>query len=183
MLKELFMIFSNLSILQNILFIIACLSVLILLIYFVLSFLNYKNKNREITDDIDSSAEVYESFWGFLFNAFKIKGSVFFVAFASCIAFVISIYLPVWAGVLIGIIVGFCLTLLIAFLTREPLGEVGELAIVSVDIPEKNQGSGKVILLDDNMEVDAESLGKPIKKGKKVIVKEHQANKVFVEKK
>ena len=176
------MIFSNLTILQNLIFIIACVSVLLLLSYLITTIVDRRKNNSEHTDDIDSERETYDSFWGFLFNAFKIKGSLLFLTFASCIAFVVGIYIPGWVGVLIGVVVGAGLTTLIAYLEREPLSEIGEIGEVSVSIPAKGEGMGKVILEND-MEVDAESLSKAIKKGKKVIVKEREATKVYVEKK
>lgn len=176
------MIFPRLPLFHNILFIIALISIFLLVTYLVVNYIDSKQKKREITDDIDSMKEEYESFWGFLFNAFKIKGFLFFLSFGTSIAFLVSTFWNVvWAAVLIGVIAGFVLALLIAFLERKPLTSSGEIGCVSVDIPASKSGRGKVIL-ENALEVDAETEGGELKKGEKVIVKKNQADIAVVEK-
>jgi len=177
------MLFINLTIFQNIIFIIAILSAIILIVYLILPALDYY-KPKEIVncDDIDSQTEPYENFNGFIKSAFKIKGSLIFLVFASWSCFSFSFFLVDWLAILIGVFIGAGATIVVGLLGRQPVGENGDLAIVSIKIPEKHKGVGKVILLESNSEVDAESTGKAIKKGKKVVVIQNLISKVIVKK-
>lgn len=177
------MVFSNLTTFQNITFIIALLSVIILTVYLILPYLDYyKVKEIVNSDDIDSQTEPFENFKGFIVNAFKIKGSLFLLVFASWFCFLFSFFMAEILAVLIGILIGIISALVVALIERKPVGEFGDLAIVSKKIPEKNKGTGKVILLENNSEIDAESTGKAIKKGKKVVVVQNLITKVLVKK-
>ncbi|MDD2445831.1 MAG: NfeD family protein [Clostridia bacterium] len=176
------MIFASLTIFQNIIFIIATLSIVILIVYIILPLLDIKQKEVVSSDDIDSETEPYENIYGFVKNAFKIKGSIFFLVFASCLCFLFSFFIDNWISIILGLIFGCAAAIIVGLLDRKPIGEIGDFAIASSKIPEKDCGMGKVILLENNSEVNAESVGKAIKKGKKVIVVERFSNKVIVKK-
>lgn len=177
------MIFENLSLFQNIIFIIAILSTVLLIVYLILPALDYY-KSKEIinSDDIDRQTEPFEDINGFILSAFKIKGSLFFLTFASWFCFLFSFFLADWISALIGILIGVCATIIIGLLERKPVGQNGDLAIVSLKIPAKKTGMGKVILLESDSEIDAETEGRSIKKGKNVVVIKNLITKVVVEK-
>lgn len=177
------MIFESLTVFQNIIFIVAILSAIILIVYLILPALDfYKQREVVSSDDIDSQTEPYENINGFILSAFKIKGSLFFLVFASWFCLLFSFFLADWISVLIGIFIGICATIVAGFLGRRPVGENGDLAIVSIKIPGKSMGTGKVILLENDSEVDAETEGHSIKKGKKVVVVQNLITKVIVKK-
>jgi hypothetical protein len=148
----------------------------------ILPLLDIKQKQVVNSDDIDTETEPYENIYGFVKSAFKIKGSIFFLVFASCFCLLFSFFIVNWLSIILGLIIGCVTAIIVGLLDRKPVGEVGDLAIVSLKIPEKNNGMGKVILLENNSEINAESVDKPIKKGKKVVVVERFANKVLVKK-
>lgn len=177
------MIFENLSLFQNIIFIIAILSVILLIVYLILPILDfYKIEEIVNSDDIDRQTEPFEDFNGFILSAFKIKGSLFFLVFASWFCFLFSFFLLNWISILIGVLIGILATIIISFFERKPVAQNGDLAIVSQKIPAKKMGTGKVILLENDSELDAETEGRSIKKGKKVIVVKNLITKVIVEK-
>lgn len=176
------MIFPGLTVFQNILFVMACLGIILIIAYAILVFVGHHKRKKIVnTDDIDDNTEEFESV-GFLFNAFTIRGSLFCFTFACACTFMLSVFWPLWLAILVGVLIGAIVAIIIAFIERKPLGEIGELGIVSVKIPAQKEGMGKVILLEDNSEIDAETLGKAIKKGKKVIIIENLVNKVLVKK-
>ena len=177
------MIFPGLTVFQNVLFVMCCLGIVLIIAYIILATTGYhKHKKIINTDDIDDNTENFQSVGGFLFNAFSLRGSIFWFTIASAVAFMLSMYLLLWLSIVIGVLVGAVVAIVIALLDRTPLGEVGELGIVSVKIPAEKQGFGKVILVEDNSELDAETDGKAIKKGKKVIIIKNEVNKVLVKK-
>ncbi|MDD3862554.1 MAG: hypothetical protein PHV79_01690, partial [Clostridia bacterium] len=159
------LIFENLTAFQNIMFVISALAFVLLVSYLII--LQFKNKQKEVivSDDIDSQTEPFEDAFGFIFSAFKIKGCLFLLFFGSISIFLFSLVLETWLAVLIGLLVGCVSTVIVGFIDRKPVGEIGELATVSVEIPAKGKGTGRVILLEDNSEIEAESIGRAIKKG------------------
>ncbi|MDD4815993.1 MAG: NfeD family protein [Clostridia bacterium] len=177
------MIFQNLTLFQNILFVMGCLGIVLIIAYAIFALSGFhKHKKIVNTDDIDDNQENFESVNGFLFNAFTIRGSIFCFTIATSVAFMLSIYLPIWLSIFVGLFLGAIVAIIVAFFDRTPLGQIGELGVVSVKIPAKAEGFGKVILIEDNSEIDAEAVDKAIKKGKKVIIVERQGNRVLVKK-
>lgn len=177
------MIFQNLSTFQNILFIIACLGIVLVICYLILYYCGIIKLNKNATsDDIDDELESYKNPTKFIFNAFSLKGSIFFIAITSSVGFFLSIFLNIWLSLVIGIVLAVVFCLIIAYVDREPLGKYGEAGLVSVEIPPKSTGYGKVILQDEGIEIDASTEGKLIKKGKKVIILKNNGNSVVVRK-
>lgn len=183
LLKEVAMFFNNLTVFQNVLFLLACLGMILLVVYLICYYTGFVRSKKVITsDDIDDSTENYKETSKFLMNALTIKGSIFCLAISSSMAFLLSFYLTMWLAITIGVVVAVALVIFMAFLDREPIANQEETAVVSEKIPAKNEGSGKVVMLNDNVEIDAESVSGPIKNGKKVIIVENLGNKVLVRK-
>lgn len=176
------MIFGNLTVFQNILFIIACMSILLLLVYIVCVLAGGLNKKTNTTsDDIDNSEEDFKEPRKFIYNSFTIKGSIFFLAITCSVGFLLSLFIAIWLALVIGAVLATAGTLAVAFLDREPLAKNGEIAIVSETIPANLEGLGKVIVVRDGAELNAKTnSGKEFKKGKKVIIAEKQENFVIV---
>ena len=176
------MIFNNLSILQNVLFLLSCVSLLLLVSYLILLYTGYVRKKSKISsDDFDDITDDFKT-TSFIFNTFKIKGSIFFFAIAATGSFLLSLFASIAISISVSVILAFGLVLLMGYLEREPLAGCGEIGIVTENIPEKGTGLGKVLLLEAESEVDAEAKNSAIKKGKKVIILENIGNKVIVEK-
>lgn len=179
------MIFSNLSTMQNILFLLACLGVILLVVYIICVITGFVRSKKSVTsDDIDDAAENYNEPTKFIYNAFTIKGSILWLAVTFSLGFFLSLFINPWIALLIGFVVAVGLVLLMAFLDREPLAINGEIAIVTETIPSSDEKkSGKIIVMSDSAELNAFSNGKEIKKGKKVlIVKNLENNTVIVKK-
>lgn len=177
------MIFKNLSVFQNVLFLLACIGMILLIVYLICFYAGFVRSKKNVTsDDIDDNTENYKEPSKFIMNALTLKGSIFFLSITSATAFLLSLYLQLWLAISIGVVFAIILVLFMAFLDREPLAVQGELGVVSEKIPEKSGGMGKVMLLSEDIEVDAESEGDAIKKGKKVIILENIGNKVLVKK-
>lgn len=176
------MIFNSLTLTQNILFIIACIGLLLILAYLILLFSGYIRAKKKIqSDDIDDTTDDYET-TSFFCNAFGVRGGIFFFGITATITFVLSLFVTLWLAILIASIIATGVVILISLLDRSPIANRGELAIVTQTIPEKNSGFGKVLLIETNCEVDAETKNGAIKKGKKVVVLENNFNKVLVQK-
>jgi hypothetical protein len=176
------MVFENLSVFQNILFLMACIGIILLAAYLIClaSGIRQSKKNLGV-DDIDSPLENLEEPAKFVFNAFALKGSIYFWAIASSIAFLVSVFTYEWLGVVIGVVVAALVVIILAYLSRETPNFAGELAIVSEEIGQDS--AGKVILLTDGSELSATTAsGKTIKKNKKVVVVEHTNLGVIVKK-
>lgn len=176
------MIFQNLSLFQNILFIISCMGILLLIVYIVCILSGAVNKkNNTTSDDIDNSEEDFKEPRKFIYNSLTIKGSIFFVAITCSVGFLLSLFINIWIALAIGAVLALAGTLLVGFFDREPLAKNGEIAIVSETIPPKQEGAGKIIILNDGAELNAKTnSGKELKKGKKVVITEKQNNIVFV---
>lgn len=174
------MLLKNATLAQNILLILSILGILLTIIYFVTKLIKKEKKQAITSDDIDSNTESFENVTGFLYHAFSLEGSIVFFAFASTFAFAISNFLSVILSIVLGVVIGAILTVVYAFALRTPIIEIGETAIVSVDI-QKNK-EGKIILNSDNSEITAISLGGSIKKGKSVVVVNIENNIAFVRK-
>lgn len=176
------MIFNNLSTLQNVLFLLACVSLLLLVSYLILLYTGYvRKKNKISSDDFDDVTDDFKTS-SFIFNTFKIKGSIFFFAIAATGSFLLSLFASIAVAISVSVVLAFGLVLLMGYLEREPLAGQGEIGIVTENIPDKNAGFGKVLLVESECEVDAEAKSGAIKKGKKVIILENIGNKVIVEK-
>lgn len=176
------MVFENLSVFQNILFLMACIGIILLTAYLIClaSGIRQSKKNLGV-DDIDSPLENLEEPAKFVFNAFALKGSIYFLAIASSIAFLVSVFTYEWLGVIIGVVVSAIVVIVLALVSKETPNAKGELAIVSEEISEDN--AGRVILLSDGAELVATSQsGKVLKKNKKVVVVEHTNSGVIVKK-
>lgn len=176
------MIFGNLSVFQNILFLIACLSMIVLVAYLICHYSGYASTKKGLSDDFDNPDEDFEDAGKFVVNAFTLKGSIFFVAVGSSFGFLFSLFFAVWLALVLGAALGAGACIAIAFIDREPRITAGTVAIVSENIPENATGSGKVIALCDGVEFAAITNGKAIKKGKRVVVSEHLGNQVLVKK-
>lgn len=176
------MIFTNLTVFQNVLFIIACVSLVLLITYLILLYTGYvKTKNKVISDDIDDITDDFEPA-SFVFNTFKIKGTVFALTIGSTCSFLLSLFATIPVAITISVVLAIGIVLILGYLEREPLANKGEIGIVTEAIPEKSQGMGRVLLIETDSEVDAESTDGAIKKGKKVIIVENIGNKVIVKK-
>ena len=150
--------------------------------YLILLYSGYiRVRNRISSDDFDDITDDYKPA-SFIFNTFKIKGTIFFFAIATTACFLLSLFASLAVSITISVVVAFALVLLMAYFEREPLADKGDLGIVTETIPEKSRALGKVILFESGSEVDAETSGGAIKKGKKVIILENIGNKVIVEK-
>ena len=170
------MIFTSLSLSQNILFILSAVSLLILISYLILLYSGYvRTKNKISSDDFDDVTDDFKT-TSFLFNTFKIKGTVFFLSIATTVAFLLSLFTSLVISISVALLVAFGLAVLMGYLERVPLADNGEFGIVTKTIPEKSKGLGKVLLINSDCGHGA------IKKGKKVIIIENIGNKVFVKK-
>lgn len=177
------MVFENLSVFQNILFLLACGGVIVLICYLISLHQKTKHKSKNLgVDDIDSPLENFEEPAKFVFNAFALKGSIFFIAVCFSVAFMLSVFMVEWGALLIGAGIGLIVVIAMAFVDRDNLSFAGELAVVSEEIPENNQGFGSVILMSDGALIKASTTGKALKKGKKVLVVEHSLGAVVVKK-
>lgn len=178
------MIFGNLSIFQNILFLIACMGILLMLVYIICILAGAINKKNSTTsDDIDNSEEDFKETRKFIYNSFTIKGSILFLAITASIGFFLSLFINIWLALVIGAVVAVLGTLAVGYLDREELAQDGEIAIVSETIQPNQANTGKVIVLSDGAQLDAKTnSGKELKKGKKVIITEKQDKFVLVKK-
>ena len=177
------MIFENLSIFQNVMFILSCLGMLLLASFLICHYTGlYIAKRNGMTDDFDHMQEEDEEPAKFVVNAFTLKGTVF-LFFSTCVvAFLCSLIMNEWIALALGFLVGVGVVLLVAYFDKDLFPLPGKVAIVSEEIPENCAGTGKVIVLDDARELDAKTHGKMLKKGKRVVIVEEN-NKVLLVKK
>ena len=176
------MLFPNLTVFQNVLFLIACVGIFLLITYIILVCSGYIVNHKLITsDDIDNDNENFDV-KTFILNAFTIKGSIFFLAVFTVCGFILSLFLTLWLALVIAGVLGIATALLSQFFEREHLAATNDLGIVNQRVPAKNQGTGKVILLKSGAEIIAESEGNAIKKGRLVIICEKNGNKNIVKK-
>ena len=177
------MIFQNLSVFQNIMFVLACLGVMLVIVYLACHYtgLYIANKHGN-TDDFDHMQEEDEEPAKFYVNAFTLKGSIILFAITTAVCFLCSLLVNDWIALAIGLVVGAGITVLFAYFDKDLFSLPGKVAIVSEEIPEHNSGTGKVIVLEDGRELDATTQGKHLKKGKKVVIVE-ESDKVLVVKK
>lgn len=178
------MIFENLSLFQNILFLVACLSAAMVIIFLILSYSGLHNsKLSGESDDFDHSQEERDDPKKFVANALTLKGSIFLIAITSSVGFFLSLFMAVWLGLLIGFILGLVAALSMAFFDREKVLNNGKVGLISEEVPENLSGMGKVILLEEGgAELDAVTYGKTLKKGKKVMISEEKDTFVVVKK-
>lgn len=177
------MIFQNLSVFQNIMFVLACLGIMLVVIYLVCHYtgLYIANKHGN-TDDFDHLQEEDEEPGKFYINAFTLKGSIILFAITTSVCFLCSLFLNEWIALTIGLVLGAIVTVLFAYFDKDLFPLPGKVAIVSEEIPANSLGKGKVIVLEDGRELDAQTQGKHLKKGKKVVIVE-ESGKVLVVKK
>ena len=156
---------------------------ILFVVYLVLTWAGYYNlKKNYISDDIDMPNEVNETFWGFMFSALAIRGSIIMLAFGGWAIFGFSFFLPEIPAIIIGIVIGLLASVIATFILRRPVVHAGQTAVVSVKISNKDK-TGKIILDENGTEVDAICEGfRSIKKGRSVVVTSYVNGKALVKK-
>ncbi len=176
-------IWQGYTLLQKTSFILGIIGTILFVVYLVLTWAGYYNlKKGYISDDIDMPNEVNETFWGFMFSALAIRGSIMLLAFGGWTIFGFSFFVPEIPAIIIGVVIGILVAVIATFILRRPVVHAGQTAVVSVKISNKDK-TGKIILDENGTEVDAICEGfKSIKKGKSVVVTSYVNGKALVKK-
>ena len=171
------------TLLQKITMVVGIAGTILFVVYLVLTWAGYYNlKKNYISDDIDMPNEVNETFWGFMFSALAIRGSIIMLAFGGWAIFGFSFFLPEIPAIIIGIVIGLLASVIATFILRRPVVHAGQTAVVSVKISNKVK-TGKIILDENGTEVDAICEGfRSIKKGRSVVVISYVNGKALVKK-
>lgn len=177
------MIFESLSVFQNVMFVLACLGIMLVASFLICHYTGlYIAKKNGNTDDFDHMQEEDEEPAKFVVNAFTLKGTVFLFGTTCAVAFLCSLLMNEWIALALGFLIGIGVVFLVAYFDKDLFPLPGKVAIVSEEIPENLTGTGKVIVLEDGRELDAETQGKHLKKGKKVVIVEETGKTLLVKK-
>ena len=177
------MIFENLSVFQNIMFVLSCLGIMLVACFLICHYTGlYIAKKNGITDDFDHLQEEDDEPAKFVVNAFTLKGTIFLFGVGTSAGFLLSLFLVEWLSLVLGFVLGAGAVLLVAYFDKDLFPLPGKVAIVSEDIPENAETKGKVIVLEDGREFDAITYGKTLKKGKKVVIVEETEKALIVKK-